>query len=357
MADDYYNTDDHTYVNKDGLWTFTRDLFLRLGMNDEDAGIEADVLLWANVRGVDSHGVQLISTYIENVDKGVMNPRPDVEVVQETTATLLVEADCSFGPPVTVFTMNRLIEKARDTGIGWGLIRNLTHQGAMGYYVEMAAAQDMAGIAIVCNPPNMAPTGSRAPGVHNSPLAIGVPTGDDSMLFDMATSVAAGGKVRVAIDKGISIPEDWALDADGNSTTDPNEAKILRPFGGYKGYGLALMFETLSSIMMGRPLLAPWTHGRDDRPSMYSQNSLVAAIDIANFTDPEQYKKQIDDTVSGIKGLPRQDEATEILVPGEPEKRVAEERRKKGIPLPPGTVQKVRAAAQQFDLTLPGELA
>ncbi len=220
MADDYYNTDDHTRVTKDSLWTFTRDLFVRLGMNDEDAGIEADVLLWANVRGIDSHGVQLVSMYIDNVEKEVMNPRPSVEVVNETSATMLVEADRSFGPPVTVFTMNRLMEKAREAGIGWGLIRNLTHQGAMGYYVEMAAAQNMAGIAIVTNPPNMAPTGARAAGVHNSPLAIGVPTGDDSMLFDIATSVAAGGKVGVAIDKGISIPEEWALDVDGNPTTD-----------------------------------------------------------------------------------------------------------------------------------------
>ena len=356
MADDYYNTDDHTHVSRDGLWTFTRDLFLLLGMNDEDAAIEADVLLWANLRGVDSHGVQLIAMYIDNVEKKVMNPRPNVEVVQETAATLLVEADSSFGPPVTVFTMKRLMEKARETGIGWGLIRNLTHQGAMGYYVEMAAAEAMAGIAFVCNPPNMAPTGARKPGVHNSPLAIGVPTGAGSMLFDMATSVAAGGKIRVAQDKGISIPEDWAMDADGNPTTDPSQAATVRPFGGYKGYGLALMFETLSSIMMGRPLLSPWTHNHDDRPSMNSQNSVVAAIDIATFTDPEQYKKDVDYTVAGIKALPRQDGVEEILVPGDPEKQVAEKRLKTGIPLPQGTVQKILDAAQKFDLALPEEL-
>jgi len=357
MADDYYNTDDHTRVARDGLWTFTRDLFIAMGMNKEDAGIEADVLIWANVRGVDSHGVQLLSMYIDNVEQGTMNCRPDVEVVQESAATMLVEADRSFGPPVTVFTMNRLMEKAKQTGIGWGLIRNLTHQGAMAYYTELAARRDMAGIAFVCNPPNMAPTGARKAGVHNSPLAIGVPTGDGSMLYDIATSVAAGGKIRVAQDKRISIPEEWALDENGDPTTDPDLAKYVRPFGGYKGYGMALMFETLSSLMMGRPLLSPWTHEHEDRPSMYSQNSVVAAIDIATFTDPEQYKKDVDDTIAGIKGLPRQDEAKEIMVPGDPEKATEKDRLTNGIPLPVGTVEKIFAAAEQFSLDLPPELA
>ena len=299
-----------------------------------DAGIEADVLIWANVRGVDSHGVQLLSMYIDNVEQGTMNCRPDVEVVQESAATMLVEADRSFGPPVTVFTMNRLMEKAKQTGIGWGLIRNLTHQGAMAYYTELAARRDMAGIAFVCNPPNMAPTGARKAGVHNSPLAIGV-----------------------AQDKRISIPEEWALDENGDPTTDPDLAKYVRPFGGYKGYGMALMFETLSSLMMGRPLLSPWTHEHEDRPSMYSQNSVVAAIDIATFTDPEQYKKDVDDTIAGIKGLPRQDEAKEIMVPGDPEKATEKDRLTNGIPLPVGTVEKIFAAAKQFSLDLPPELA
>ena len=339
------------------LQDFTQKVFEKAGLPPQDAAIEAEVLVWANLRGIDSHGVLRIPWYLRSTEAGDMNPRPNIQTLKETPAVLYLDADRAYGPVVTVLAMQKAIEKARQVGIGWALIRNLTHQGAMAYYTELAARRDMAGIAFVCNPPNMAPTGARKAGVHNSPLAIGVPTGDGSMLYDIATSVAAGGKIRVAQDKRISIPEEWALDENGDPTTDPDLAKYVRPFGGYKGYGMALMFETLSSLMMGRPLLSPWTHEHEDRPSMYSQNSVVAAIDIATFTDPEQYKKDVDDTIAGIKGLPRQDEAKEIMVPGDPEKATEKDRLTNGIPLPVGTVEKIFAAAEQFSLDLPPELA
>ena len=343
-------------IPRDPLFEFTREVFTRVGMSPENATTEAEVLVWASQRGVDSHGVQLIAMYVDNVDKGYMNPKPNIQIIQETAATLFIEADRSFGPVVTTFTMNRLMDKAREAGIGWGLIRNTTHQGAMGYYAEMAAKQNMAGIALVCNPPNMAPTGARVAGVHNSPLAIAVPAQQrPPIIFDMATSVAAFGKIGVAIDKGISIPDDWAIDADGNPTTDPNEAKALLPAGGYKGYGLALMFECLSSVMMGNPLLGPCLHDQDP-PLPFTQNSVVAAINIGSFTDPDGYRQNIDTLVAGLKGLPTVEGVDEVLVPGEPENKVSEERTRNGIPLPPGTAQKLRDVAQRFDIPLPAGL-
>ena len=343
-------------ISRDPLFEFAREVFSRVGMSPENATIEAEVLLWASQRGVDSHGVQLISTYVNNVEKGYMNPKPNIQIIQETAATLFVEADRSFGPVVTTFTMNRLMDKAREAGIGWGLIRNTTHQGAMGYYVEMAAKQNMAGIALVCNPPNMAPTGARIAGVHNSPLAIGVPAQErPPLLFDMATSVAAHGKIGVAIDKGVSIPDDWAIDAEGNPTTDPQKARVLLPAGGYKGYGLALMFECLSSVMMGNPLLGPCLHDQDP-PLPYTQNSVVAAINIGSFTDPDGYRQNIDALVAGLKGLPTVEGVDEVLVPGEPENKVYDDRTRNGIPLPPGLVQKLRDVGQQLDIALPAGL-
>lgn len=343
-------------ISRDPLFEFAREVFSRVGMSPENATTEAEVLLWASQRGVDSHGVQLISTYVGNVEKGYMNPKPDIQIIQETAATLFVEADRSFGPVVTTFTMNRLMDKAREAGIGWGLIRNTTHQGAMGYYVEMAAKQNMAGIALVCNPPNMAPTGARSAGVHNSPLAIAVPAQErPPILFDMATSVAAHGKIGVAIDKGVSIPDDWAIDAEGNPTTDPKKARVLLPAGGYKGYGLALMFECLSSVMMGNPLLGPCLHDQDP-PLPYTQNSVVAAINIGSFTDPDGYRQNIDNLVAGLKGLPTVEGVDEVLVPGEPENKVYDDRTRNGIPLPPGLAQKLRDVGQQLGIALPAGL-
>ena len=340
-------------VEWQALQDFTAKVFEGLGMPAEDAAREAEVLVWANLRGVDSHGVQRVEEYSKRVDDGIMNPRPEIRVEKETPATLLIEADFAFGPVVTVFAMEKVMAKARQVGIGWGLIRNTTHQGAMAYYAEMAAAEGLAGIAVVCNPPNMAPPGARAAGTHNSPIAIAVPGKDRAPIsLDMATSVAAGGKLQVAIDKGVAIPSEWALDEEGRPTTDPAAAKYLRPAGGYKGYGLALMFECLSSLMVGNPLLTSTILQRNPvRPG--TQNSIVAAIDIASFTDLEEYEENADLLADTMNGLPTVDGAEPVMVPGEPELKVQQERMRDGIPLPPGTVEKLKAAAQRFGLTLP----
>lgn len=342
------------------LWEFTKDVFVRVGLPPKDAETEADVLVWANLRGVDSHGVQRIPGYIERVDAGQMNPRPNIRVLQETPATLFIEGDLAFGPVVTIFAMNQVIGKAQEVGIGWGFIRNTTHQGAIGYYPLMAAEKNMAGITWVCNPPNMAPYGARAAGVDNSPIAVAVPgKRHRPLILDMATSVAAAGKLQVAIDKGESIPEDWALDNEGNPTTDPKRATILLPVGGYKGYGLAFMLECLTSLMVGNPLALSTLLRPGPAPAAGShgtQNGVVVAIDIGSFTDVERYKEDIDDFVGALKALPKAKGFDEIFVPGEMEDRVHDDHVQHGIPLPPGTVRKLQDVAQRFDIKLPAGL-
>jgi LDH2 family malate/lactate/ureidoglycolate dehydrogenase len=334
------------------LQEFTKQVFIRVGTPSEDAALEAEVLVWANLRGVDSHGVLRIPSYLEMIDKGLMNPRPKIQVVKETVATVLIDADRALGPVVTVVAMRRAIEKARQAGIGWALIRNTTHQGAMAYYALMAAREGMAGLAIVCSPPNMAPHGARAAGVHNSPISIAVPARRRRpLVLDMATSVAAGGKLRLAVDKGVALPPGWALDRDGAPTTDAARATILVPFGGPKGSGLAMMFETLTSLMVGNPLLEPALFG-EEGAARHRQNSVVAAIDIGTFTDVEAYRDHVDRLVDGLKALPRADGVGEILVPGEPEDRSAEERGRDGVPLPAGTVQNLRTVAERLGVPM-----
>jgi LDH2 family malate/lactate/ureidoglycolate dehydrogenase len=354
------------------LKEFAREVFIKLGMPPQDAETEASVLIWANLRGVDSHGVLLIPVYVEWVDKEVMNPKPNIRVIKETPATIFIEADRAFGPVVTVFAVKKSLEKARQAGICWTAIRNTTHQGAMGYYALMAAEQGMAGITFVCNPPNMAPFGAKTRGIHNSPIAISVPAKrHHPLILDMATSVVAAGKINLALDKGVPIPQGWAIDEDGNPTTDPRKASILLPFGGAKGSGLSMMFECLSSVMMSNPLLEPSLLGREEtpvkakevkaigeRPGHYLkvrhiQNSVFAAIDISQFTDVEGYKEHIDNLIDGIKALPTADGVNEIFVPGEPEDRTREERSRLGVPLPEGTVRNLRKVAERFGIKLP----
>jgi len=222
----------------DVLKKFSQEIFVRVGFTPEGAEVQADVLVWANLRGLDSHGVLRIPWYIELVEEGHMHARPNIQIQKETLATLLIDADFSPGPIVTVMAMRRVMEKARQVGIGWAIIRNTMHQGAMGYYSLMAAKEGMAGINWVCNPPNMAPHGAKAIGVHNSPISIAAPgKRHRPLILDMATSIAARGKIDLALDKGISIPESWALDKDGKPTTDPKQAAILIPAGGTRAPG------------------------------------------------------------------------------------------------------------------------
>ncbi len=340
-------------IAADSLREFAREVFVQAGLPAKDAETEAEVLVWANLRGVDSHGVLRIPWYVENLTNGTMNPKPRIRIEKETPATLLIEADRAMGPVASVFSMEKAIEKARKVGIGWAQIRNVTHQGAIGYYSLMAANHGMAGIAIASHPPNTAPHGAKAAGVHNSPIAIAVPAKRRyPLLLDMATSVAAGGKIDLAKDKGVPIPLGWALDKDGHPTTDPNQAAILLPIAGPKGSGLTMMFECLTGIMVGNPLLEPVLLGQ--RPAKHHiQNSIVAAVDISQFTDLESFKRHIDALVDGIKALPKAEGFTEILVPGEPEAKTAEERSKHGIPLPEGTVRNLRNVAARLQVKLP----
>ena len=336
------------------LETFATEVFVRAGLPTEDARLEAEVLVWANLRGIDSHGVLRIPSYLDNIDKGLMNPKPNIRIIKETPAVLFIDADRAFGPVVTVFAMKRVIEKARNVGIGWALLRNNTHQGAMAYYPLMAARENMAGIAIVCSPPNMAPHGAKAAGLHNSPISIAVPSERHKpLVLDMATSIVAGGKLMVAADKGVPLGEGWALDGSGNPTTDPEAAKILVPSGGPKGSGLALMFQCLASIMAGNPLLVPVLQGGENT---WVQNGIVAAIDIELFGDVGTYKQNVDALVDELKDLPRADGFDEILMPGEPEAEVLEDRLQAGIPLPAGTVQRMRDVADRLNLALPDVL-
>ena len=346
-------TQDQVRVDWESLTEFTKEVFVRVGLPAEDAQIEAEVLVWANLRGVDSHGVFRIPLYLDWLRDGIFNATPNIQVVKETPATIVMDADRAFGPVVTTMAMRRVIDKARAVGIGWGYIRHTSHQGAMGYYSLMAAKEDMAGIAIVCGAPNMAPTGARAVGVSNNPIAIAVPGNRHSpMILDMATSVAAGGKVSLAVDKGIPIPEGWALDEDGRSTTDPTQAKVFLPFSGPKGSGLALMFECITSLMVGSPLLEPVLAGKPELPRGV-QNSVIAAIDIGTFTDVAAYKEHVDGVIAGLKALPKSEGTDEILTPGELEDGVYKERSERGIPLAAGTVSNLQAVADRFKIKMP----
>lgn len=334
------------------LKKFATDILAAAGMPRKDAENEAEVLVWSNLRGVDSHGVMGISRYMKNIDTGLMNPKPDIKVIKETPATIFVEADHAFGAVVTIFAMEKVIEKAKKLGIGWGLIRNNTHQGALGYYAWMAAEQDLIGVASVASNPNTAPFGARAIGVSNNPIAFSLPAANHkSVVFDMATSVVAFGKVRLAEENGKSIPEGWAIDEDGNQITDPAKAKALLPAGGAKGSGLSFILECMSSILAGAPIVAPVLKGRRHTGNL--QSSFLIAVDIATFGEVDEFKKNVDEFIDCFDELPPAEGFSKVFAPGGPEWVTWEERSKNGIPIAAGTAQKLREVAKRFGVALP----
>lgn len=351
------------------LKEFVKEVFVRVGLQPEDAETWAASLIWANLRGVDSHGVQRLPWYVEAVDIGHMKVKPNIQILKETPAALLIDADYAIGPIVTAFAMNRVMEKAKRVGIGWAFIHKNNHQGAIGYYSLMAAEKGMAGIAWVCGNPNTAPYGAKVAAIGNNPITIAVPAKRHRpLLLDMASSVIAAGKIYYAKDKGISIPEDWLLDKQGNPTTDPNQAGILLPVGGPKGSGLSIMLECLGSVIVGFPKVEPVVQGKEeafglgnpagnpDRIRRHIQNSVVIAIDIAAFTDVEDYMEHIDNLIDGLKALPKAEGFSEIFVPGEPEWRTLDERSRNGIPIPEKTFRNLQTVGDRFDIKLPALL-
>lgn len=341
-------------VQWNDLQEFTSTVFAHAGMSEDDAALEAEVLVWANLRGIDSHGVLRVDNYLDKVDTGSYKVRPEIRVLKETPATLLIECDQCFGPIATTMAMEKAIDKARTVGIGWASLRNHGHQGAMAYYTHMATAKGMAGMTVCTNPPNMVPPGARTAATHNSPLSIAVPANRHPPIsLDMATSIVAGGKLEYARDQRMELPDDWAFDESGEPTTDPFKATFLRPAGGYKGYGMALLFECLTGVLVGNPILVPWIRELQPKPLQGVQNSFVCAIDVDTFTDQDDYRQHIDDLIDTMHATPVQEGSDPIQVPGERENAVCEQRTRDGIPLPEGTVNKLIVAADRFGIELP----
>ena len=346
-------TKSNRMVAENALTAFARDLFVAAGAPADHASLIAGVLVWSNSRGVDSHGVLRIPGYLARIDNGITNPNPDIRVATDLPAAAVLDTDGAFGQVALARATEIAIGKAGNAGIGLCLIRHATHMGAIGYFTLEIAAEGMAGIAVNTSRPNMAYPGARTAGLATSPIAISVPGATHApLMLDMATATQSMGKIQLARDTGAALGEGWAIDADGNPTTDPNKAVIPTALGGHKGGGMALMFECLTSLMVGNPLIAPFIESAPDGRK-HMQNGMVIAIDIAKFGDVGTYAREVDRLAEAIKSLPRADGTDEILVPGERGDRVLEQRRVDGIPIPDGTWKRLEEVASKLGVGMP----
>ncbi|MEE2995567.1 MAG: Ldh family oxidoreductase [Pseudomonadota bacterium] len=340
-------------VSELALSGFVRKLFSAAGVPKEDAVLIAKVLVWSNLRGVDSHGVLRIPGYLARIDSGISNPKPSIRKITDLPAATVLEADRALGQVALAKATAIAIDKAKEAGLGLCLIRHATHMGAIGYFTLEIAGEGMAGIAVNTSRPNMAYPGARTAGLATSPIAISVPGASHApLMLDMATATQSMGKIQLARDTGSMLGEGWAIDANGRPTTDPNAATIPTALGGHKGGGLALMFECITSLIVANPLIAPFL---EDAPEggRHMQNGLVIAIDISQFSDIGKYIHEVDRLTEAIKSLPRAENDQEILVPGERGDLVLERRRAGGIPVPEGTWKRLEEVASKLGVEMP----
>ena len=335
------------------LRNFIASLFERAGMQAAHAATVADALVWANLRGVDTHGVSRVPRYLEFIETGIINPKPQMRVTTDTPAVQVLEADRAAGAVAMTMAADMAMAKASVAGIGLVLVRATTHTGALGYFTERIARGGMTGLAISASIPNMAYHGARAAGVSTAPISIAVPgAGDTPIVFDMGTGVVSLGRLAQAKRANETLAAGIALDAQGQPTTDAQAATIPLPLGGAKGSGLALMIEMMSSLAVGNPLLAGFFSG-EANAKRHRQNALVIAIDAFRFCPEEQFRGDVARTVAALKALPADPQAGGILGPGERGYIEAERRGRNGIPLPPGVANELVAAATKLGLAAP----
>ena len=331
------------------------DIFVARDFSPDHATTIAEVLIWANLRGVDSHGISRIPRYLEMVTEGNINPRPEFGIQSHTPSCFTFEADQAAGQIAMVAATEEAITRARQAGIAWGVVRATTHVGAIGYFPLISARSDMVGIAFSASVPMMAYHGAATFSAGTNPIAVAVPAASRApLLLDMATAVASAGKITDARNRGQSIPDNWALDAEGRATTDPNEAKISLPLGGPKGAGLSMMFECLGSLLAGNPILSDVIGG--PHPPPHRQNAVVVAIDISIFTDLDGFKANVDALAETLKSQPLSAETDEILMPGERGGRVLEQRTRDGIPLPAKVWEQLQQVAAERGVDAPEPL-
>ena len=336
-------------VPADDLRALSAQVLAAAGLSDEHAEIVASAFIWANLRGVDSHGVSRLPRYLELFEKGEANTHPSVVTTRVRDAAILVEADRAPGPLALTLAMREAIAVARQTGVAWATVRGTVHTGAIGYYTSMAAAEGLAGIGIVAGVPNMAYEGARGAGVATSPLAIALPASKHpDFVLDMATATIALGKIAQYKARGELLPAGVAVTADGSPTVDPAEAKIPLPVGGAKGSGMSLAFELLASGLAANPIVSQFHAGVKG----HRQNATLIAVDISAFLPLEDFKAIVDDTIDAVTALPPAGDQP-VLVPGTRGAASYAERTRDGVPLPPKIWDEIVEAAKRLGVPVP----
>ena len=324
-------------IPRESLFDAAKEILGLLGEESESARIAAEALVTADMRGISTHGVNLLRMMSERVAAGMLTVPTRVDVVAEDVTTAVLDGNNGIGQVAACRALRLSVEKAKSSGMGMVTLRNTNNIGALGYFTSSAAEHDgVASIVMTNGNPSVAPHGSAEPFFGTNPLSIGVPAlPGRPLVLDMSSSVVARGKIRLASLSGDSIPSGWALDAAGEPTCDPALALkgCLLPLGGPKGSGLAMMIDIFSGMISGS------AYGRKlksfhELDGATGVGACFIAIDIGRFTDQQSFAVKMAEYIQEIKGLRKQAGVEEILLPGEVERKKQEESRRSGIEIP-----------------------
>lgn len=320
-------------------------IFRRLGSTPEDAALIADMLVWSNLTGREGHGLARVPSYAAMARAGRMDVRAAPSIERALPATLLIDAHLAPGPVAMVRATQWAMERARASGGCFALVKRTTHTGAIGYYALKAAEAGFAALIFGSGKPLMAAHGARVPSLSTSPIALAVPGGAGGpLLLDMATSVVSLGRLRQLAARDADIPEGWALTAEGAPTRRAKEAAIPLPLGGAKGSGLAILFEAMTSVLAGAPVVVPALLGGADAGR--GASAMIMVMDVAAFSPPDAFAADVEALRATLKALPRQDGMDAIFLPGERSRARAAQGAAEGLRVPPALMAELEALAQ-----------
>ncbi|AEE15039.1 Malate dehydrogenase [Thermodesulfobium narugense DSM 14796] len=330
----------------------------KTSMPESDAKTTATILVKADLRGIETHGLARLPIYVERIKKGGINPKPNFKILKETSATSLIDADSAMGQVAGQFAMSKAIEKANQTSVGISSVRNGNHFGIVAHYLEMALNKNMFGIATTNTSPLLAPFGGRKAILGTNPIAFGFPGGQfHPIILDMASSVTSRGRIKIAQLNNEKIPLTWAVDERGIPTDDPNEALkgALLPFGAHKGYGLAVIGDILSSVLSGAGYLIHTGELYKEPEKPQNLGFFMMAVKLEAFIDIDEFNERITDFIKTIKESPKAEGTKEIFMPGEIEYIRESENIKEGTPLGENVVKELKELGNsvgiEFNLT------
>jgi len=349
------------------LYDFSYNIFKAIGCSDEHATIATKVLLSADVRGVDSHGVARLSGYVRLWEAKRVNATPNIRVVHESPSTAVVDGDAGLGLVVAPFAMKVAMEKARQAGTGWVAVKNSNHFGIAGYHAMEALQHDMIGIAMTNASALVAPTFSIEKMLGTNPIAVAIPAGSEPpFVADFATTTAANGKLEILQRKNADAPLGWVQDEEGNPTTNASAVKqggalvplgSDREHGSHKGYALGSIVDIFSGILSGASY-GPWVPpfpAYVPLPTFMPGDGLghfLGAIRVDAFRPAEEFKHHMDKWIERFRQAKPAPGHDAVLIPGDPERAMEAERMKDGIPLVEPVVLDLQELGKRFSLTL-----